>query len=66
MRKLAYIISVFFLLGCSDAILPEGPPELVVEGWIEAGGSPVVMVTTTVPITSKWQDLEPVLESCVV
>ena len=38
----------------------------MVEGWIEAGGPPVVLVSTTVPITSKWQELQPVLESCVV
>lgn len=66
MRKLAFLISVFWFLGCSDAILPEGGPQIVVEGWIEAGGPPVVMVSTTVPVSNKWQELEPVLESCVV
>ena len=66
MRKLAYIIFAFLLLGCSDAILPEGQPELVIEGWIEAGGPPVVLVSTTVPVTSNWREMEPVLESCVV
>lgn len=66
MRQVLLFISAILLFGCSDAVLPESTPEVVVEGWIEAGGPPVVMVSTTVPITEKWQDLEPVLESCVV
>ena len=66
MRKLVFIFLSLLCLGCSDAILPDGQPQIVVEGWIEAGGPPVVMISTTVPVTSRWQELEPVLESCVV
>lgn len=66
MRKLVFIFLSLLCLGCSDAILPDGEPQIVVEGWIEAGGPPVVMISTTVPVTSRWQELEPVLESCVV
>lgn len=66
MKKLAIFICVLLSLGCSDAVLPAGQPQIVVEGWIEAGREPVVIVSTTVPVSSKWQEYEPVLESCVV
>ena len=66
MKKLMFVLAAILFLGCSEEILPEGEPQVVVEGWIEAGGPPVVLVSTTVPITSKWQELQPVLESCVV
>ena len=41
--------------------MPADAPEIVVEGWIEDGGFPVVMVTTSVPVSSeyeKWDSLE--------
>ena len=44
--------------GCDSKVrLPESIPQLVVEGWIEEGGSPVVIVTTTVPVTESINDV---------
>ena len=36
--------------------MPSDAPEIVVEGWIEDGGFPVVMVTTSVPVSPEYQD----------
>ena len=58
MRTLLYILVVLFLLtGCSegDTITPQ-PSVMVVEGWIENGKFPVVILTKTLPITSELQD----------
>ena len=48
-------LSVF--TACSDDI-NVNPPQLVVEGWIDAGGFPRVYLTTTLPITEDRQDFE--------
>ena len=58
MRTLLYILAVLFLLtGCNegDTITPQ-PSVMVVEGWIENGKFPVVILTKTLPITSELQD----------
>lgn len=46
------------LIGCAEVELPVSNPQIVVEGWIESGGYPVVMLTTTVPVGSEIQDEE--------
>ena len=52
-----YVMSVLILIvGCSDVELPSSQPEIVVEGWIEEGGFPVVIVTTSVPVNTEYQD----------
>ena len=45
--------------------MPSDAAEIVVEGWIEDGGFPVVMVSTSVPVSSKYQDWD-VLEDHLV
>jgi hypothetical protein len=58
MRTLLYILTVLFLLtGCheDDTITPQ-PSALVVEGWIENDGFPVIILTKTLPITTELQD----------
>lgn len=52
-RYIIYILSLMLGIGCSEVELPETSPQLVVEGWIETGRGPVVMVTTTVPVDHK-------------
>lgn len=44
------------IAGCEEARLPSYIPEIVVEGWIENGGFPVVILTTTVPVSSTVKD----------
>ena len=62
-RLLVFILLV--LAGCSDAVIPYYPPHLVIEGWIEAGRSPVVMVTTSVPVTDEKRDISSLEENMV-
>ncbi len=38
---------------CQGDILPPQPSQMVVEGWIEDGGHPIVMLTSTVPVTEQ-------------
>ena len=56
MKKLIPILLV--LVSCTRGYLQETPPSLVVEGWIDAGGPPVVMLTTSVTPTLEFQSLE--------
>lgn len=49
---------MLFLCCCGDElVLPESRPQVVVEGWIEHRGFPVVMVTTTVPVTESIKNI---------
>lgn len=59
MNRLIYIIAfILMAASCEHQVhLPESQPQLVVEGWIEEGKAPVVMVTTSVPITETVKDL---------
>ena len=47
MRKSIYIIMALILAACTPE-LPESPETLVIEGWIENDGAPVVFVTSSV------------------
>jgi len=64
--RLRQTIYAFFVLttlaGCSDAYIPESLPQIVVEGWIEDKGYPVVILTTTVPIDGERKDNESLQE----
>ena len=56
-RDFIYIACLILaLVGCSEVVIPVGSPEIVVEGWIEDGGFPVVIVTTSVPASTEYQD----------
>lgn len=59
MKRLIYIlVAMSFIISCNDSVrLPESNPQIVVEGWIEDGGFPVVMVTTSVPVTEILTDI---------
>lgn len=47
---MTYLIGLLVAIGCYDVKLPEADQQLVVDGWIESGKGPVVMITTTVPV----------------
>ena len=53
------------LLSCSGDYLPEQNDELVVEGWIEDNGFPVVILTKNINISNTYQSLDS-LSSCIV
>lgn len=58
-HHLIFITSlVFSLMGCSGVVLPADRPEIVVEGWIEDGGFPVVIVTQSVPVNTEYQSVD--------
>lgn len=43
---------------CAGDILPPQEPQMVVEGWIEDGGHPVVMLTSTVPVSEQETSID--------
>ena len=53
------------LTACSEAVLPDYSPELVVEGWIENGRSPVVIVTSSVPVSMEHRTLESLADNLI-
>ncbi|MBR2637266.1 MAG: DUF4249 domain-containing protein [Bacteroidaceae bacterium] len=57
-RLLLYITSLFLFVSCDDDIFIESAPRIVVEGWIDAGGFPVVIVTESVPISDHYTDIK--------
>ena len=54
----AVVMLLFCLTGCAEVGLPQPVPQIVVEGWIEDGYNPIVMLTTTVPIGESVTDLK--------
>lgn len=53
--RISCFISLFLLLlasACADSPEPVGRPPIVVEGWIDEGGNPVVTVMNAVDLTS--------------
>lgn len=50
MRKTLFILALLLLASCQEKELPSAPPRLVIEGWIESGGHPVVTVTRTMSV----------------
>jgi len=45
-------------LGCEETEVKQVPPQLVVEGWIDSGGFPIVKLTTTVPVSKQAQSTD--------
>ena len=57
MKRLLFMALAFAaVFGCSFPDMHGYRPEIVVEGWIEDGGYPVVIVTTTVPVTDEFKE----------
>lgn len=57
-RIIAILAAILAAISCEDKVdLPESMPQIVVEGWIEDGGNPVVIVTTSVPVNETLTDL---------
>lgn len=59
MRKVLIIIMLLLTaVSCIGLKLPQTESCLVLEGWIEDGRYPVVLLTTSVPVSQEKQDLE--------
>lgn len=56
--KKSLLIFALLLTACTPSWQPEGEERLVVEGWIDAGGFPIVMVTTSVPTSTEYQSID--------
>ena len=65
MKRVLVILLVFACIGCDDVRLPQPLTQLVVEGWVEDGGRPVVMLTTAVPVDTEYKDLTELREHIV-
>ena len=65
LRYIIYMIVILCCFGCTDAKIPAAESGLVVEGWIENGRHPVVIVTTSVPTTTEYQDWESLYDHLV-
>lgn len=51
------VLLTLLLVACTSDYEVENEPQLVVEGWIDNEGYPVVMLTTTVSVTEERQQL---------
>ena len=59
MKKSCCLLSIWFLLAAVACRKQETPaPVLVVEGWIENGAAPVVMLSESIPVVDK-QEISP-------
>ena len=63
MKKFLFIQALLAIAACSAEKPAEVEPRLVVEGWIESGGAPVVMVTTSVTPTREPQEVSSLSEN---
>lgn len=52
------LVAFLSLCGCSDLRLSQTKSSLVLEGWIEDGKFPVVLLSTSVPVSTDSQNLE--------
>lgn len=57
MNLLLLCLSII-LMACEGNPMPEEESNLVVEGWIEDGGFPVVLLTKSIPLSSDYQGLD--------
>lgn len=63
MKRLWYILALLSLVACdNDYLESENIEELVVEGWIESGHAPVVLVSSSLPVSSTPQPLSNITE----
>lgn len=62
---ISLIACTLSLIGCADAYIPESKPLVVIEGWIEDKGYPIVILTTTVPIGKEIKDIESLEEHII-
>lgn len=61
MKNLLHILLLSFgvlLCSCEGDILPPQQSQMVVEGWIEEGGYPVVMLTYSIPVSEDESSID--------
>lgn len=66
MRRVLICLLAMVLAGCAtDVVFSQDSPEIVVEGWIEDGDFPVVIVTTSVPVSTDYKDWDTLMDHLV-
>lgn len=62
MKDILFLPAVMMILAsavsCDGDYINPSAPDMVVEGWIEDGGYPVVILTQSVPISEEWDDVD--------
>lgn len=61
MRKyIVFLISIAIIIACNDdfEVSNDNGSQLVVEGWIEDGGFPIVMLTRSLPFSTEYQIMD--------
>lgn len=59
---LCMILAVVFCASCDTEHAANGKEEMVVEGWIDEGGYPVVILTKSLVVTDKYQEVDSLLQ----
>ena len=58
MRTLPYLLLLLLTLtACSAHYADEEESQLVVEGWIDEGDFPIVILTRSIPVKNEYQDI---------
>ena len=67
MRKILYLLFGISILinSCTSNEMADYHPTIVVEGWIENGKPPVVLLTTTVPVNTDYKDQDSVIQKTI-
>lgn len=58
MKNVILLFLVAFLWSCNGDIEPPASQQIVVEGWIEEGGHPVVILSFTIPLDEEYTSLD--------
>lgn len=58
MKNVILLFLVAFLWSCDGDIEPPESRQIVVEGWIEEGGHPVVILSFTIPLDEEYTSLD--------
>lgn len=67
MRRLLFISAIVLAaVSCSQDYIGVGKPQLVVEGWIEEGSFPMVIVTQTVPVSTERKSMDSLSEYVII
>ena len=54
-RRILYGLFVLIFLAACQEEFRDNREEIVVEGWIESGGAPVVLLTRTFVVETRWE-----------
>lgn len=68
MKSLLWILLFPFLVlfaACEDEMIAPEPPQLVVEGWVEANGLAVVRISSTLAVVKDYQSVDSLIDHVI-